>query len=368
MFQCFAESAIQTIILAQNEAKRLGHPMVDSLVMLWGILQDSPSDLLEILQREGCTLEQVNQALTARQLPNAAIADGEFFFTPVVKQVLQRSLDAANQLGHPLITPIHLLLALLAEEQNADLWRSLNLEPENLRTQVLRHISQTSETASFSSSFTKPFFPKCSPPQASEALQPRSLPTHPEALDPFLKQILNQGYATFEQIQQALQRAHQSGATLVAVLQTITGQPFPASLKDHLKRHQCFELKLLYGVESYDLEANPPDFEAVRALIAQWIPLELCLTHRLIPLQALEQVPLAPVIATVVDPETGDRLQRMVERTNVPAIRVGMVDPGDISAQEALHQIFNAENRAVLRGVMTQADYTWAIAQLQSQS
>jgi type IV pilus assembly protein PilB len=67
---------------------------------------------------------------------------------------------------------------------------------------------------------------------------------------PFGKKLIQQGYASNEQMQLALAESRKDGKPLIEVLQTITGKLLTPELIRQYKKQQLFELKILYGVES----------------------------------------------------------------------------------------------------------------------
>ncbi|CAA6668334.1 unnamed protein product [Spirodela intermedia] len=134
MFERFTEKAIKVIMLAQEEARRLGHNFVGTeqiLLKSMGInLKDARVEVEKIIGR--------GSGFVAVEIP----------FTPRAKRVLELSLEEARQLGHNYIGSEHLLLGLLREGEGvaARVLESLGADPSNIRTQVIRMVGESAET------------------------------------------------------------------------------------------------------------------------------------------------------------------------------------------------------------------------------
>jgi type IV pilus assembly protein PilB len=154
---------------------------------------------------------------------------------------------------------------------------------------------------------------------------------------PFSKKLIQQGYASNEQMQLALAESRREGKPLLEVLQTVTGKPLTPELIRQYKKQQLFELKILYGVESLDPEINDYSSSEIGQLITNLIPLEVCRNYRLVPLardQAAEQ----------------------------PSLLVAMVDPDNLEALDALNRILRSHNLVLKRVVVTPEDYQQMIS------
>jgi type IV pilus assembly protein PilB len=71
------------------------------------------------------------------------------------------------------------------------------------------------------------------------------------SFSPFSNKLIQAGYVDTDQMQQALVESRKSGRSLTDVLENLTGQQLSPELLRQYKKQQLFELKILYGVESW---------------------------------------------------------------------------------------------------------------------
>ena len=148
---------------------------------------------------------------------------------------------------------------------------------------------------------------------------------------PFGNKLVESGFVNGEQMQQALQESRKSGRSLVDILESVKGEALPPDLIRQYKKHQLFELKILYGIESIDPEIEPVNSSQTAELIETLIPLDLCRRYRLIPLSKQDTEP--------------------------PSLLVAMVEPENLEAQDDLNRILRPKGIELQRMVITKADY-----------
>ncbi|NEQ26926.1 MAG: hypothetical protein F6K28_49470 [Microcoleus sp. SIO2G3] len=152
----------------------------------------------------------------------------------------------------------------------------------------------------------------------------------------FAEKLIQSGYVDHDQMQQALTEAHKSGIPLMEILESITGHQLPPDFLRQSKKQLLFELKILYGVESLDLETQEINWHQVGQLIDTFIPVDICSRYRLVPVAKTETQPLA--------------------------ILVAMVDPDNLDAQDDLIRILRPQGIGLQRMVITQEDYQQLIS------
>ncbi len=150
---------------------------------------------------------------------------------------------------------------------------------------------------------------------------------------PFGNKLVQSGFVDSDKMQKALAESRKTGKSLVDVLESVTGNPLPPDLLRQYKKHQLFELKVLYGVEALDpeLEEHQVNGHQMGELIDSLIPLDMCRRYRLIPLKHQNSEP--------------------------PVLVVAMVDPDNLEAQDDLNRILRPKGIEVQRMVITQDDY-----------
>ena len=116
MFERFTDRARRVIVLAQEEARMLGHSYIGTEHFLLGIMHDGENAAAKALVSLGISLDAMRQAIEdivgRGEQPRPA---GHIPFTPRAKKVLELSLRESLQLGVNYIGPEHILLALLRE-------------------------------------------------------------------------------------------------------------------------------------------------------------------------------------------------------------------------------------------------------------
>ncbi|MFS8000739.1 putative ClpA/B family, UVR domain, AAA+ ATPase domain, ATPase, AAA-type, core, Clp ATPase [Helianthus anomalus] len=138
MFERFTEKAIKVIMLAQEEARRLGHNFVGTEQILLGLIGEGTGIAAKVLKSLGINLKDARVEVEKIIGRGSGFVAVEIPFTPRAKRVLELSLEEARQLGHNYIGSEHLLLGLLREGDGvaARVLENLGADPSNIRTQA----------------------------------------------------------------------------------------------------------------------------------------------------------------------------------------------------------------------------------------
>jgi len=158
MFERFTEKAIKVIMLAQEEARRLGHNFVGTEQILLGLIGEGTGVAAKVLKSMGVNLKDARIEVEKIIGRGSGFVAVEIPFTPRAKRVLELSLEEARQLGHNYIGTEHLLLGLIREGEGvaARVLENLGVDLTKVRTQVIRMLGETAEvTAGGGSSRTK---------------------------------------------------------------------------------------------------------------------------------------------------------------------------------------------------------------------
>jgi ATP-dependent Clp protease ATP-binding subunit ClpC len=147
MFERFTEKAIKVIMLAQEEARRLGHNFVGTEQILLGLIGEGTGIAAKVLKSMGVNLKEARVEVEKIIGRGSGFVAVEIPFTPRAKRVLELSLEEARQLGHNYIGTEHLLLGLLREGEGvaARVLENLGADPSNIRTQVIRMVGESTE-------------------------------------------------------------------------------------------------------------------------------------------------------------------------------------------------------------------------------
>ncbi|MGB3237299.1 MAG: ATP-dependent Clp protease ATP-binding subunit [Geitlerinemataceae cyanobacterium] len=147
MFERFTEKAIKVIMLAQEEARRLGHNFVGTEQILLGLIGEGTGVAAKVLKTMGVNLKDARIEVEKIIGRGSGFVAVEIPFTPRAKRVLELSLEEARQLGHNYIGTEHLLLGLIREGEGvaARVLENLGVDLTKVRTQVIRMLGETAE-------------------------------------------------------------------------------------------------------------------------------------------------------------------------------------------------------------------------------
>jgi ATP-dependent Clp protease ATP-binding subunit ClpC len=145
MFERFTEKAIKVIMLAQEEARRLGHNFVGTEQILLGLIGEGTGIAAKTLKGMGVNLKEARAEVEKIIGRGSGFVAVEIPFTPRAKRVLELSWDEARQLGHNYIGTEHLLLGLIREGEGvaARVLENLGVDLTKVRSNVIRMLGET---------------------------------------------------------------------------------------------------------------------------------------------------------------------------------------------------------------------------------
>ena len=154
MFERFTEKAIKVIMLAQEEARRLGHNFVGTEQVLLGLIGEGTGVAAKTLKSMGVTLKDARAEVEKIIGRGSGFVAVEIPFTPRAKRVLELSWDEARQLGHNYIGTEHLLLGLIREGEGvaARVLENLGVDLNKIRSNVIKMLGETKPQVSSGSS------------------------------------------------------------------------------------------------------------------------------------------------------------------------------------------------------------------------
>ncbi len=150
MFERFTEKAIKVIMLAQEEARRLGHNFVGTEQILLGLIGEGNGVGPKILKSMGVKLKDARIEVEKIIGRGSGFVAVEIPFTPRAKRCLELSLEEARQLGHNYIGTEHLLLGLIVEGEGvaARVLEQLDVNLSKLRTEIIRSLGENTKVNS----------------------------------------------------------------------------------------------------------------------------------------------------------------------------------------------------------------------------
>ena len=145
MFERFTEKAIKVIMLAQEEARRLGHNFVGTEQVLLGLIGEGTGVAAKTLKSMGVNLKDARAEVEKIIGRGTGFVAVETPFTPRAKRVLELSWDEARQLGHNYIGTEHLLLGLIRESEGvaARVLENLGVDLNKIRSNVVKILGES---------------------------------------------------------------------------------------------------------------------------------------------------------------------------------------------------------------------------------
>lgn len=139
MFGRFTQRAHKVLMLAQDEARRMGYPHVGTEHILLGLIREGEgvaAKALAALDIEAGKVRSIVEALVEKGQGAAS----EISLTPRGKKVLELSVDEARRMGHSYVGTEHLLLGLIREGEGvaARVLAELGAEQDKLRQVIIQ--------------------------------------------------------------------------------------------------------------------------------------------------------------------------------------------------------------------------------------
>ncbi|PMB20541.1 ATP-dependent Clp protease ATP-binding subunit ClpC [Fischerella thermalis CCMEE 5198] len=144
MFEHFTSEAIKVVMLAQEEARRLGHNFVGTEQILLGLLGEGNGVAAKVLTELGVTLKEARREVERIIGRGSGYLPPEIPFTPKVKTLFEQAFKEARSLGHNYIGTEHLLLGLTeaGEGVAAKVLQNLGVDLKNIRSTVIRFLGE----------------------------------------------------------------------------------------------------------------------------------------------------------------------------------------------------------------------------------
>ena len=186
MFERFTEKAIKVIMLAQEEARRLGHNFVGTEQVLLGLIGEGTGVAAKTLKAMGVTLKDARVEVEKIIGRGSGFVAVEIPFTPRAKRVLELSWDEARQLGHNYIGTEHLLLGLIREGEGvaARVLENLGVDLNKVRSNVIKMLGETKPTQAATTAGGSSSSGKTKTPSLDEFGTDLTLAAQEQRLDP----------------------------------------------------------------------------------------------------------------------------------------------------------------------------------------
>lgn len=139
VFERFTDRARRVLVLAQEEARLLGHSFIGTEHILLGLIHEGDGVAAKALEVLEIHLEAVRREVEKTVGASGQAPAGSPPFTPRAKKVLELSLREALQFGHNYIGTEHMLLGLIREGEGvaAQVLTTLGADLARVRQQVI---------------------------------------------------------------------------------------------------------------------------------------------------------------------------------------------------------------------------------------
>ena len=140
MFERFTDRARRVVVLAQEEARMLGHNYIGTEHILLGLIHEGEGVAAKALESLGVSQKAARQQVEVIIGRGEQAPSGHIPFTPRAKKVLELALREALQLGHNYIGTEHILLGLIREGEGvaAQVLVKLGADLNRVRQQVIQ--------------------------------------------------------------------------------------------------------------------------------------------------------------------------------------------------------------------------------------
>ena len=115
VFERFSERAREVVVLAQEEARGLGHNYIGTEHLLLGLLREREGLAARVLERFELGVDEVREQIERIVGRGDEVTTGQIPFTPRAKKVLELSSNEARALGSDWLGTEHILLGVLRE-------------------------------------------------------------------------------------------------------------------------------------------------------------------------------------------------------------------------------------------------------------
>ncbi|MER5528340.1 Clp protease N-terminal domain-containing protein [Streptomyces sp. NPDC002677] len=149
MYERFGDRAREVVDLAREEARALKHWYVESGHVLLALLVADETEVVRLL---GTPAEGLRAALTTALGRGTAEPGDHLPLTGEATAVLERAPQEADRLGHRLVQPVHILLALLATAHTlpADILTEHQVDPGRIHASFIAPDSLPRDPATLS--------------------------------------------------------------------------------------------------------------------------------------------------------------------------------------------------------------------------
>ena len=168
MFEKFTDRARRVVVLAQEEARLLGHQYIGTEHLLLGLVHETDSVAGEALSSAGVSLEAVRQRVLDVVGEGGGTPSGQIPFTPSAKIALEVALNLATRMGDDHVGTEHLVLSVLRQRDGvaAQIVADLGIDASTVEQHIVDARTEHRERVTLATPV---------PPPAAQELTPAAL-------------------------------------------------------------------------------------------------------------------------------------------------------------------------------------------------
>lgn len=140
VFGRYTDRARHAVVLAQEDARHHGHPLINTEHLLLGICQEGGDTGARAIEASGVRVTDLQAAVTNRLAPASTRIEGHIPFAQEAKKTLELAARANLRLGHDQIGTGHLLLGLIDEGTGlaAQVLAEAGVTAESVQAEIVR--------------------------------------------------------------------------------------------------------------------------------------------------------------------------------------------------------------------------------------
>lgn len=142
LFEKFNEKAIKSVMIAQDESRRLGHNFASTEMLLVGVIVENSGVVGKTIDHFNITAKDARKVIEELLGRGNGVVSNDVPFTPAAKKYLSKAIDEAKNLGADTVDTFHILLAMLKDEDGAaaKMFEKLNADAAQVKLQVREEI------------------------------------------------------------------------------------------------------------------------------------------------------------------------------------------------------------------------------------
>ena len=150
-FERFTEQAINSLILSQEESRRMGHNFIGSEQILLGLISQGTSTAAKVLKYYGLNLIDLRIEVESIIGKGSGHVQDKIPFTPRAKRILELSYSEAVEFNRdyidPDIGPEHILLAIIKEGEGVavKVIENCKIDANKLKSKIFEYIGTSNK-------------------------------------------------------------------------------------------------------------------------------------------------------------------------------------------------------------------------------